>query len=101
MPGLKHRANNVIQSCLWGITLALHAAVGSFAGLMVVRLLLGVFASANAAGLSLITSMWYTSSEQIPRHTFWFTGNAFMSITGALVAYGILQYEGHFSKWKV
>ncbi|KAF7586079.1 hypothetical protein BBP40_009610 [Aspergillus hancockii] len=86
---------------IWGIILALHAVAENYAGLMVLRTLLGVFESAISPGFSLITGMWYTPKEHVSRHSFWFAGNASCSIIGSMIAYGIAHYRGHFSQWKM
>ncbi|KAL6355617.1 hypothetical protein LRP88_11220 [Fusarium phalaenopsidis] len=90
-----------ILMLIWGIVLTLHAVASNYASLMVLRLLLGVFESAISPGFSLITGMWYTPHEHVSRHSFWFAGNASASIIGAMIAYGILGYEGHFAQWKM
>ncbi|KAL4735707.1 major facilitator superfamily domain-containing protein [Aspergillus similis] len=86
---------------LWGVILTLHACAESYAGLMVLRTLLGIFESAISPGFSLITGMWYTPKEHVSRHSFWFAGNATASLIGSSIAYGILKYTGGFSKWKM
>jgi ACS family allantoate permease-like MFS transporter len=89
------------RSLLWGIVLTLHAVASSYASLMVLRTLLGVFESGISPGFSLITGMWYTPKEHVSRHSFWFAGNATASIIGSMIAYGILHYQGPLSQWKV
>ncbi|KAF7555492.1 hypothetical protein G7Z17_g2110 [Cylindrodendrum hubeiense] len=86
---------------LWGIVLTLHAVSSNYASLMVLRTLLGVFESAISPGFSLITGMWYTPTEHVSRHSFWFAGNASASIIGSMIAYGLLHYQGSLSQWKV
>ncbi|OJJ02776.1 hypothetical protein ASPVEDRAFT_131759 [Aspergillus versicolor CBS 583.65] len=86
---------------LWGVVLTLHAVAENYAGLMVLRTLLGIFESAISPGFSLITGMWYTPREHVSRHSFWFAGNATASLIGSGIAYGILQYTGSFSQWKM
>ncbi|CAH0025176.1 unnamed protein product [Clonostachys rhizophaga] len=86
---------------IWGIVLTLHAVAPNYPSLMVLRTLLGVFESAISPGFSLITGMWYTPHEHVSRHSFWFAGNASASIVGAMIAYGILKYEGSLAKWKM
>jgi MFS family permease len=68
---------------------------------MALRTLLGIFESAISPGFSLITGMWYTPREHVSRHSIWFAGNAIASIIGSLIAYGLLNYEGSISQWKV
>ncbi|KAL4808353.1 major facilitator superfamily domain-containing protein [Aspergillus unguis] len=86
---------------LWGVVLTLHACAQNYAGLMILRVFLGIFESAISPGFSLITGMWYTPKEHVSRHSFWFAGNATASLIGSGIAYGILQYNGGFSQWKM
>jgi MFS family permease len=88
-------------SFLWGVVLTLHAVTDNYGSLMALRTLLGVFESAISPGFSLITGMWYTPREHVSRHSIWFAGNAIASIIGSLIAYGLLNYEGTLSQWKV
>ncbi|KAL2852395.1 major facilitator superfamily domain-containing protein [Aspergillus pseudoustus] len=91
-------------SCLifcWGVVLTLHAVAQNYAGLMVLRTLLGIFESAISPGFSLITGMWYTPKEHMSRHSVWFAGNASASLIGSGIAYGILHYTGPLSQWKM
>lgn len=82
------------HSLLWGIVLGLHAVASSYANSMVLQTLLGEFESGISPGFSLIIGMWYTLSEHVSRHSFWFAGNASSSIIGSMIAYGILHYQG-------
>ncbi|KAL4932257.1 major facilitator superfamily domain-containing protein [Aspergillus undulatus] len=86
---------------IWGVVLTLHAVAENYAGLMVLRTFLGIFESAISPGFSLITGMWYTPKEHVSRHSFWFAGNAISSLIGSGIAYGILQYTGGLSQWKM
>ncbi|KAF5659126.1 allantoate ureidosuccinate permease [Fusarium heterosporum] len=85
----------------WGIILTLHSVAHNYASLMVLRFFLGVFESAISPGFSLITGMWYTPHEHVSRHSFWFAGNASASMVGAMIAYGILNYDGPIEQWKM
>lgn len=49
---------------LWGVAVTVTCAVSNFPGLVATRVLLGMFESAMAPALILITSMWYTRQEQ-------------------------------------
>ncbi|RAO68528.1 uncharacterized protein BHQ10_004540 [Talaromyces amestolkiae] len=85
---------------LWGAVLACHAAVSTFAGIMVVRFFLGATEAAVSPGFSLITGIWYTRQEQPLRHGFWFAGNSVATAFGGLVAYGVAQIDGSLPAWK-
>lgn len=88
-------------SILWSLVLACHAATTNFAGLMVVRFFLGCTEASLSPGFSLITSLWYRTSEQPLRHGIWFCGNSLSLIFGNLIAVGILQIEDRLKAWQV
>ncbi|KAF4217564.1 hypothetical protein CNMCM5878_006059 [Aspergillus fumigatiaffinis] len=85
---------------LWAIVLACHAATTNFAGLMVARFFLGCTEASVSSGFSLITSLWYRTSEQPLRHGIWFCGNSISMIIGNLVAVGIWQIKTGLASWK-
>ncbi|KAJ5520948.1 hypothetical protein N7463_001401 [Penicillium fimorum] len=85
---------------LWAIVLACHAATTSFAGLMVARFFLGCTEASLSPGFTLITSLWYRTSEQPLRHGIWFCGNALSTIFGNFIAVGILQIENNLKAWQ-
>ena len=57
----KYLGTNVM---LWGIVLSSMAACQSYAGLMICRVLLGIFEACVAPILVMIIAMWYKKSEQ-------------------------------------
>ena len=61
LPTAKYLGANVI---LWGVCVTVNCATKNFGSLLAVRVLLGVFESAVAPALILITTMWYKRSEQ-------------------------------------
>lgn len=75
----------------WGITVACHAACHTYASLMVVRTLLGIFESSSAVSLISIGTMYYTKSEQAERIGYW----AIQSGTGTIVG-GLLSFAFQF-----
>ena len=86
LPLAKYTAANII---IWGAILACMAATTTWASLMVVRTLLGVFEASVTPGFVLFTSQWYRKHEQGSRVGTWFSFNGFAEIVGGLVAYGI------------
>ncbi|KAL1983248.1 hypothetical protein VTN96DRAFT_346 [Rasamsonia emersonii] len=98
-----------MQSCLltpvvilWGVMTTLNCTASTFGGLMTLRILLGVFESAIAPALILITSMWYKRHEQPIRMAAWYIGTGTASIMGGLVAYGLLFYSADkFRSWQL
>ncbi|THC99638.1 hypothetical protein EYZ11_000905 [Aspergillus tanneri] len=93
----KYLACNFI---LWALVLACHAATTNFAGLMVVRFFLGCTEASVSPGFSLITSLWYRTSEQPLRHGIWFCGNSISLVIGNLIAVGIWQIHGGLRPWQ-
>lgn len=55
----------------WGVIVVCTSAAKNWAGLVTTRVLLGVFESAVAPSLMLITTMWYRRSEQPWRVGIW------------------------------
>lgn len=62
---------NSFNIFVWAIALACHAACKNFAGLLVVRLLLGVCEGSITAGFLIVSSMFYTRTEQTLRVGYW------------------------------
>ncbi|CAI7634529.1 unnamed protein product [Penicillium bialowiezense] len=90
----------LVFSILWSIVLACHAATTNFAGLMVARFFLGCTEASLSPGFTLITSLWYRTSEQPLRHGIWFCGNSLSLIFGNLIAVGILQIDDKLKAWQ-
>jgi MFS family permease len=99
MPAGKYLGANVV---LWGIVTVCTAATNSFTGFVVARVFLGIFEAAIAPCLTIITGMWYTTSEQPPRFAFWYCGLGIGQIVGGLVSYGFQQIKGEsLEGWRV
>jgi MFS family permease len=64
-------------------------------------LFLGVTEAAVAPGFSLITGMFYKTSEQPSRMALWFFGNAVANIVSGLIAYGIGKIASNIASWKL
>jgi MFS family permease len=77
-----------INVTCWGILVACHAGCRSYASLMVVRVLLGVFEACVAPALVLITGMWWTKPEQSRRTGLWYMQIGVAQIVGAGISYG-------------
>ncbi|KIW72454.1 hypothetical protein PV04_00645 [Phialophora macrospora] len=98
-PTAKYLAVNVI---LWGVMLAVHSSCHNFGGLIVVRLLLGMFEAASAPCLILITGMWYKREEQPLRVATWYLGVGAGTIVGALSSFGFQFYtDKSFKSWQI
>ncbi|RAL15091.1 allantoate permease family MFS transporter [Aspergillus homomorphus CBS 101889] len=90
---------------IWGAILCCFAAVSNFSGAVAIRFFLGVFEASVTPGFALLTSQWYTKSEQGSRVNIWFSFNGFAQILGGLVAYGIAvgteKHGSAIAPWKI
>ncbi|KAG2420366.1 hypothetical protein HFD88_005167 [Aspergillus terreus] len=84
VPIAKYLGANI---CLWGAVLALHSACHNFAGLVTVRILLGIFEAVCQPSFVLLSSMWYRREEQAATVTYWYMMNGGQQIVGGLLAY--------------
>ena len=99
MPAAKWLGANVT---LWGIATACTAAATNYQSLLAARIFLGIFEAAIAPSLMLISSQWYTRSEQAPRFAFWYCGLGVGQIVGGIVSFGFQQVSGQaLSGWKI
>lgn len=86
----------------WGIATACGAAASNYQTLLVSRVFLGVFEATIAPSLLLISSQWYTKSEQAPRFSFWYCGLGAGQILGGLVSYAFQHITGgSLSGWRI
>ncbi|EME46888.1 hypothetical protein DOTSEDRAFT_169727 [Dothistroma septosporum NZE10] len=87
---------------LWGVVVAVTSACKSYAALVATRVLLGVFESAVAPSLILITSMWYKRAEQPPRVGIWYLGTGTGTVFGSLISYGFQHITSTaFYSWQI
>ncbi|RMD41313.1 hypothetical protein DV735_g3824, partial [Chaetothyriales sp. CBS 134920] len=99
VPPAKWLAANVT---LWGIATACTAATHNYRGLLAARIFLGIFEAAIAPSLMLISSQWYTKSEQAPRFSFWYCGLGIGQIIGGIVSYAFQQVKHQsFEGWRI
>ena len=86
---------------LWGVVLASMAACTSYAGLMITRVLLGIFEAPVAPILVLIIAMWYKKEEQGRRVSYFYVCNSITQIFGGGVAYGASFSKTGFASWRI
>ncbi|KAH0586029.1 hypothetical protein H2248_007306 [Termitomyces sp. 'cryptogamus'] len=85
----------------WAIALCSHAACKNFAGLLVVRLILGMCEGSITAGFLIVTSMFYTRNEQTLRVGYWFFMSNLAHIISGFISFGILHIKpGKFEPWQ-
>ncbi|TFY75242.1 hypothetical protein EWM64_g8770 [Hericium alpestre] len=86
---------------VWAVALCAHAACKNFAGLFVVRLILGACEGSITAGFLIVTSMFYTRTEQTVRVGYWFLMNGTAQIITGFVAFGSLHIKTKgFEPWQ-
>ncbi|KAH9039521.1 MFS general substrate transporter [Lactarius pseudohatsudake] len=80
---------------VWAIALCCHAACKNFAGLFVVRLILGMCEGSITAGFMIVSSMFYTRSEHTARVGYW------SQIISGFISFGSLHiHTGGFEPWQ-
>ncbi|WOO83961.1 putative transporter [Vanrija pseudolonga] len=87
----------------WGALIMLCAACTSYAGLAVVRSLLGCFIAATIPGFAILTSSWFLRGEQTLRQGLYYQMNTTMAIVFGIGNYALAkrqQERGGLSGWK-
>ncbi|KAK9367535.1 major facilitator superfamily domain-containing protein [Lipomyces kononenkoae] len=91
-----------INVTLWGIVVACHAACNTYAPLMVIRVLLGIFEACVAPSLVLITGMWWSKPEQSRRTGLWYMQIGVAQIVGAAISYGFQHVNStKIANWQI
>jgi len=86
---------------IWAVALCAHAACKNFAGLFVVRLILGMCEGSITAGFMIISSMFYTRTEQTLRVGYWFLMNGTAQIITGFISFGSLHIKtSSFEPWQ-
>lgn len=99
VPAGKYLGINVV---LWGIATACTAASKDYHTLLAARIFLGIFEAPVAPALMLISSQWYTKSEQSPRFAFWYCGLGVGQIVGGALSYAFQHvHNAEFQSWKI
>jgi MFS family permease len=78
----------------WSICTICMPAVTSGAGFCVVRFMTGLCEAPFFPGITLMTSSWYTKSENPMRMAIWHAGNTISNIISGFLAAGILHQMG-------
>ncbi|CCM05266.1 uncharacterized protein FIBRA_07477 [Fibroporia radiculosa] len=86
---------------VWGIALSAHAACKNFAGLFIVRSVLGMCEGSITAGFMIVSSMFYTRNEQTLRVGYWFLMNGTAQIISGFISFGTLHIKTEgFEPWQ-
>ncbi|CAI7602670.1 unnamed protein product [Penicillium pancosmium] len=78
----------------WGIVMTCTGLVKSFAGLMVTRVLLGVFEAGFFPGAIYLCSYWYMPKELALRISYFYCASALSGAFSGLLAAAIAQMDG-------
>ncbi|CAK9437260.1 uncharacterized protein LODBEIA_P16380 [Lodderomyces beijingensis] len=87
---------------IWGIVVACHAAATSYASLMIVRTLLGIFEASSAVGLIIISGMFYTKRQQVARMGIWSSMSGVGTILGGVLSFAFQHIKtSRFQSWQI
>ncbi|CZR60613.1 related to MFS transporter [Phialocephala subalpina] len=84
----------------WGSVLIATAGARNFAGMAVLRFILGGFESLITPTFILINGMYYTRKEQVLRTGVWACANGFGSMVGGIIAFGMGHVNAGVPGWK-
>ncbi|KAB8258475.1 major facilitator superfamily domain-containing protein [Aspergillus pseudonomiae] len=92
-----------VNVLLWGVILCCSAAAQNFAGMIALRVLLGMLEAVIAPALTMYTSMWYTRAESTPRYGFWYCGLGMGQIVGGLISFAAQHAPANmsFHGWRI
>lgn len=91
-----------VNVALWGLATACTAAAHDYHSLLAARIVLGIFEAAATPSMILISSQWYTKSEQAPRFSLWYCGLGFGQILGGIVSYAFQQvHYAPMAGWQI
>ncbi|KAK5004714.1 hypothetical protein LTR28_008560, partial [Elasticomyces elasticus] len=79
---------------VWSVLLCCHAAVKNYAGMLVIRFLLGMFEAGISPAIMNIVSVFYTRAEQPLRMCVFLAFNGMATMVGALLGYGLGHAHG-------
>ncbi|KAJ7095236.1 major facilitator superfamily domain-containing protein [Mycena belliarum] len=86
----------------WGVVLAMTAACKNFAGLVVVRTLLGMLECVCQPAFVFLSTMYYTRAEQGLVIGAFYSMNGFQQCVGGLIGYGISQIHNQpLKNWQI
>ncbi|KAK7013848.1 MFS general substrate transporter [Favolaschia claudopus] len=90
-----------INIFVWAVALCSHAACKNFGGLFAARLVLGMCEGSITAGFMIVSSMFYTRTEQTLRVGYWFLMNGTAQIITGFVSFGTLHIKSsNFEPWQ-
>ncbi|TVY20318.1 putative transporter [Lachnellula arida] len=85
---------------VWGGILVATAGAENFAGMAVLRFILGGLESLITPTFILINGMYYTRKEQVLRTGAWAAANGFGAMIGGIIAFGMGHVNAGVPGWK-
>ncbi|KZL77909.1 MFS transporter, partial [Colletotrichum tofieldiae] len=79
---------------IWGVIMTCHGLVHNFAGLLTVRLLLGVFEAGFYPGAVYLTTFWYMPRDLAARIAWFYCTSALSGAFSGLLAAAIAKMDG-------
>ncbi|KAF7557179.1 hypothetical protein G7Z17_g865 [Cylindrodendrum hubeiense] len=86
---------------MWGATVLLHCAATTYAGLVILRLLLGASESVVVPAMEMTIGMFFNRHEQSFLQPFLWVTSAAAPICAAFISYGLLWSESSVLPWKL
>ncbi|KAE8377124.1 MFS general substrate transporter [Aspergillus bertholletiae] len=86
---------------LWGVAAAASSGAHDYGSLLASRIFLGIFEATIGPSLMLLSSQFYTRSEQAPRFTFWYLGLGVAQILGGVISFAFQQVHHSFAGWRI
>ncbi|KAJ5091355.1 hypothetical protein NUU61_006225 [Penicillium alfredii] len=74
---------------IWSVIVIAHIGAKNYAGILVLRFLLGMAEAGVSPCMMTITSMFYKRSEQPLRMAIWLSANGMATMIGALLGFGL------------
>jgi MFS family permease len=93
-----------VNVTLWGVATACAAAAHNYHTLLVLRIFVGIFEATIGPSLLIISSQWYTKSEQALRFSFWYLGLGVGQIVGGAISYAfqhVAQGATALAGWRI
>lgn len=85
----------------WGAASMLQAAASNFAGLIILRCLIGAFEAGFGPGVALYLSFFYRRSEMGFRFGLFISFSAIANCFASALAYGIVHANTSIADWKL
>ncbi|KAF7561612.1 hypothetical protein G7046_g2530 [Stylonectria norvegica] len=85
----------------WGLTILLHCVATRYAGLVVLRLLLGACESVVVPAMEMTIGMFFNRKEQSFLQPILWVTSAFAPVCAAFISYGLLWSHSSILPWKL